>query len=154
MNPPRTSSSRPHVQPSPRLPGGAFLLGLGVAGLLAYQYWSQEEEEPDVPPVRWKHTTDRSNLRRRVSQYARGDRWTAFKIGVSSDPEGRVCWNDYCGVYDDMVVLYETNELHDAYAVERELIDFFREYCDNVSRGGDGRMGEKEPPYYVYVVRG
>ncbi len=123
-----------------------------MVGLLV-RSWLGKDDETSTPPVLWRETPERSNLRRRVGQFARGDKWSAFKIGVSSDPEARVCWDDYCGVYDDMVVLYETRDLDEAHEVERELIAFFRTYCDNVSEGGDGRMGTKAPPYYVYVVR-
>ncbi|HEU4880970.1 MAG TPA: hypothetical protein VFT45_01960 [Longimicrobium sp.] len=91
-----------------------------------------------------------SSLRRRVSALTRRDRVRAFKIGITAAPERRFC-ESYAQSYDQMVVLYRTQSYASICRIEQDLIDHNWEVCDNLVRGGGGRICLG--PYFLYVVR-
>lgn len=75
----------------------------------------------------------RLNLRRRISAYTRQDRVYWFKIGVTSNPEGRAA--AYGDEYDEMIILYKTQSEKNARELERILVEDYRTRADNL-RGG------------------
>jgi len=87
-------------------------------------------------------------LRRRISAYARTDRASGFKIGITSNPEQRM--SNYGRAYTQMVVLYQTSSDRLVRGTESQLIDYHWDYSDNQAGGGAGTLGS--PPYYLYVV--
>jgi hypothetical protein len=91
-----------------------------------------------------------SSLRRRVSALTRYDRVRAFKIGITAEPERRFR-ESYARTYDQMVVLYRTQSYKSICQIEQELIDHNWKVCDNLVRGGGGRICLG--PYFLYVVR-
>ena len=91
-------------------------------------------------------------LHRSISQYTRKS--TRFKIGITSSPEARA--SKYSGArprYDQMVVLYESQNRRDVVWLESHLIDWYWCYrgLKNLKDGGGGKSGSC--PYYLYIVR-
>ena len=101
--------------------------------------------------LEWNIWTDwpsraQSSFRRRISACTRGGQ--SFKIGITGDPERRKA--GYDGMYDRMIVLYETTSERNARDFERRLIDDYGDRSDNERRGGGGNVSG--PPFYLYVV--
>lgn len=99
-----------------------------------------------------------SRLRRAISQYARHHP-CGFQIGVTNNPQNR--FNVYRnsagyegGLYERMIVLYETSSAKNVCVLEKELIKYFYERPGNknVNCGGGGPFRTGSPPYYLYVV--
>ena len=93
-----------------------------------------------------------AKLRRRISQYKRGNR--KFKIGITNNPVKRAARydSDYPNRYHQMVVLYETGSHKRVGKLETMLICKYQD-SDNEIGGGGGRKGEKKTAYYLYIVR-
>ncbi len=88
-----------------------------------------------------------SKLKNRIRYSAA--RCAGFYIGITNDPEER--WLFHSQNYDEMIVLYKTRSERLVTGMERALIDYFWDDCDNSNRGG-APPGEG-PPYYLYIVR-
>jgi len=90
-----------------------------------------------------------SSILRSISAYTRVDRATAFKIGITCNPENRFR-QAYADSYDKMLIVYQSSSIKNVRDLERLLVQHNRELCDNIIAGGGGNYGE--PPYYMYVV--
>lgn len=90
-----------------------------------------------------------SSVLRSISAYTRVDRATAFKIGITCNPENRFR-QAYADSYDKMLVVYQSSSVNNVRDLERLLVEHNRELCDNIIEGGGGNYGE--PPHYMYVV--
>lgn len=90
-----------------------------------------------------------SDVLRSISAYTRVDRVSAFKIGITNDPERRFR-EEYAGWYSKMAVVYRSSSKENVRQLERELIEHNREIADNIISGGGGR--DSNPPYFMYVV--
>ncbi|MYA62685.1 MAG: hypothetical protein F4X94_08955 [Dehalococcoidia bacterium] len=91
-----------------------------------------------------------STLFRRVSQYRLYS--PHFKIGITSNPEGRAYQYDYeSGMYNEMIIIYKTSSDSSVRTLEADLIEYYWDVCDNSIGGGGGGRGL--PPYYLYIVR-
>lgn len=106
--------------------------------------------------VIWKHLVSGhpsavvDEIIRLVSGLTRGDSFSRFKIGRTSDPEGRFAKKDY-NIYDEMVVVYRTDSVDNVDLMEALLVEHNEEWADNEVAGGGGPLGDA--PYFVYVVR-
>jgi len=90
-----------------------------------------------------------SDVLRSISAYTRADRVTAFKIGITNNPERRFK-EEYDHWYSKMAVVYKSKSINSVAELERHLIEHNRELADNMISGGGGREGT--PPYFMYVV--
>ena len=91
-----------------------------------------------------------SVVRRRISAFTRSGRTRKFKIGITNNPERR--WKQsYEGLYDEMLVVYQSSSINCVSALEHELVNHNWELCDNLIAGGGGGIG-RNGPYYLYVV--
>ena len=90
-----------------------------------------------------------TTLLRRISAYTRGG--ISFKIGITSGYYTRAGWYRRNTRYSEMILLYQTSSDDHARDLERDMIDYYWEYCDNSISGGGGSMSG--PPYYLYIVR-
>ena len=90
-----------------------------------------------------------SDVLRSISAYTRADRVTAFKIGITNNPERRFK-EAYDHYYSKMAVVYRSKSINNVAQLERELINHNWELTDNIISGGGGREGK--PPYFMYVV--
>ena len=86
-------------------------------------------------------------LKRRIRYYA--GRCAGFYIGITNWPPER--WQSHSKSYDEMIVLYKTRGERLVTSMERELIDYFWDDCDNCIRGG--APPGYDPPYFLYIVR-
>ncbi|MBI2916573.1 MAG: hypothetical protein HYY01_01150 [Chloroflexi bacterium] len=87
-----------------------------------------------------------------VSALVRTDRVSAFKIGMTGDPDTRS--KTYAG-YDDMFLVYKTQSAKHEKLVEDQLIQRYHDWwdgCDNISPGGVGRPAGDRKWYYVYIA--
>lgn len=92
------------------------------------------------------------NLLTRVSRLTRTDKVSSFKIGITNNPEKRICsYVTHGSRYSEMIVLYKTTSLRYLRQVEKDLISYHANFTSNIIGGGGGRYGA--PPYYVYLVR-
>lgn len=90
-----------------------------------------------------------SSIRRRISAFTRLGSVRGFKIGLTNNPERR--WREsYEGVYDEMLVIYQSSSIQCVSEVEFQLVDHNWGYCDNLVGGGGGGIGIG--PFYLYVV--
>jgi hypothetical protein len=85
---------------------------------------------------------------RRVSALTRRDKVSKFKIGITCNPLERA--RKYIGKYKRMVVLYKTNSRQNVAFMEKNLISYNWDFCENLVAGGGGRLSE--PPYFLYIV--
>jgi hypothetical protein len=90
-----------------------------------------------------------SDVLRSISAYTREDRVTAFKIGITNNPERRFK-EAYDHYYSKMAVVYRSTSINNVAQLEHELIEHNRELADNIISGGGGREGR--PPHFMYVV--
>lgn len=90
-----------------------------------------------------------SDVLRSISAYTREDRVTAFKIGITNNPERRFK-EAYDHYYSKMAVVYKSTSINNVAELERELIKHNKGLADNINAGGGGREGR--PPYFMYVV--
>ena len=85
------------------------------------------------------------------------ENWSSFKIGKSGMTAGeRFCEPDYNGVYDGIIVVYESTSADNVSKMESSLINFFmdNEKCDNTKDGEcsvNDTMADSDE-YIVYVV--
>ena len=100
--------------------------------------------------IRWEQDSgwpsQLRTMRSRVSALVRDA--SGFRIGMTNWPPTR--GSQHGGSYHEMIVLYETSSRNNM-ELERQLIDHYRETCENRGPGAEGRPGEGW--YYVYVVR-
>lgn len=102
--------------------------------------------------IRWREKTGSykaqlPKLKRRIRYSA--ERCAGFYIGITNRPPRR--WPSHSNSYDEMIVLYRTRSERLVTDMERELIDYFWDDCDNCIRGG--APPGKGPTYYLYIVR-
>lgn len=90
-----------------------------------------------------------SDVLRTISAYTRRDRVSAFKIGITNDPERRFR-EEYADWYSKMAVVYSSSSRENIRQLERELVEHNWELADNIISGGGGR--DSDPPYFMYVV--
>ena len=83
--------------------------------------------------------------------------WNSFKIGKSGmTAEERFSEPDYNGVYDDIMVVYESSFADNVSKMEASLIKCFidNEKCENI-KDGEGSVNDTmadSDEYIVYVV--
>lgn len=82
---------------------------------------------------------------------------SSYKIGKTGMLlEDRLVESDYCGVYDAIEPVFESNSKEMCSYAEAQLIDAFVDdlKCDNEKDGEHSKGDEMKdtPPYYVYVV--
>jgi hypothetical protein len=98
----------------------------------------------------WKKSL--STVKRRISGYTRNTKkfWVGFTSSGKNGCESR--WNSKYKKegMNRMVAIYETSSDDNAREVEKEVIEFYKEHCENENAGGGGSTGK--PPYYVYVA--
>ncbi|MFZ2852495.1 MAG: GIY-YIG nuclease family protein [Rhodocyclaceae bacterium] len=104
--------------------------------------------------IRYEHETgwpSQLGLHKRISAYARTDRASAFKVGITNSPETRASqYRSNGSKYHEMIVLYQTTSDKHVREVERIFCDYYAGYADNLIGGGGGPKGEG--PYFLYVV--
>ena len=85
------------------------------------------------------------------------ENWSSFKIGKSGMTAGeRFSEPDYNGVYDGIIVVYESTSADNVSKMEAALINIFmnNEKCDN-AKDGEGSVNDTmadSDEYIVYVV--
>lgn len=100
--------------------------------------------------IKGRPTNVLSSVKRRISAFTRSCNIYRFKIGITSSPERR--WKEsYQGVYDEMLVLYESSSINSVSSLEYDLVNHNRGYCDNLIAGGGGGIAARSP-YYLYIV--
>ena len=89
---------------------------------------------------------------RSLGMWWRGELRMEYKIGMTTDPEGRA--RQYGESYAYMDVVYETTSYNHATAVEQGLIDEYidDDWNDNERAGGGGRLPDGDNYHYVYIV--
>ena len=101
------------------------------------------------------HPCDVMQIAREIQGLA--ENWSSFKIGKSGvTAEERFSEPDYNGIYNDIMVVYESSSADNVSKMEASLIDFFKdnEKCENI-KDGDGSVKDTMVPskeYIVYVV--
>ncbi len=107
----------------------------------------------DIEPATGGWRDQSEPVKRKVSALVRGSR---FWIGIASNGEKGVesRWNQkYKGVgMQSIAIVYQTSSDSFRKAIEKELIDFYEDRCDNKIGGGGGGSGTG--PYVVYVAWG
>ena len=100
-------------------------------------------------------TSDKLTIIRDIMDYAR--KWSSFKIGKSGvTAEERFSEPDYNGIYNNIMVVYESPSADNVSKMEASLIDSFKdnEKCENI-KDGDGSVNDNmttSSEYIVYVV--
>ncbi len=106
----------------------------------------------DIDPFSGGWRVAAPSVKRSISQLTRDA--SKFWIGIASNgDEGcRTRWNaKYKGLgMKSIATVYRTDSDDFRRDMEDELIDFYKEHCDNIARGGGGPRGT--PPYTVYVA--
>lgn len=69
-----------------------------------------------------------SSVLRSISAYTRVDRATAFKIGITCNPENRFR-QAYADSYDKMLVVYQSSSVNNVRDLERLLLSSITENC-------------------------
>lgn len=90
-----------------------------------------------------------SDVRRVISANTREDVVRRFKIGITDNPRRRFK-KKYAKKYDKMIVVYKSLSINNVRDLERKLIEYNRDWADNIIGGGGGNYGY--PPYFMYVV--
>jgi hypothetical protein len=85
---------------------------------------------------------------RKISALTRASLVRWFKVGITSDPQGR--FRKHKRHYDRMIVVYSSSSINYVRDLECELIEHNSDLADNFIEGGGGRSGQ--PPYFMYVV--
>lgn len=88
------------------------------------------------------------NLIRRISAFTRAGLTAGFKIGITSDPEGRA--RKYIGTYERMVLIYRTESRNHVVQLEKMLVAYNFQLSENRTGGGGGKPGIG--PFFLYVV--
>jgi hypothetical protein len=92
------------------------------------------------------------DLTRRVSAYARSDRCTAFKIGITGNPKKRAQIYRANGAdYGRMIILYQTSSEKNIREMERVLCELYSGISENSNKGGGGKLS-LEKKYYLYII--
>ena len=100
-------------------------------------------------------TSDMLTIARDIMDYAKN--WSSFKIGKSGmTAVERFSEPDYNGVYDGIIVVYESTSADNVSHMESSLINLFKnnEKCDNI-KDGEGSINDTmadSDKYIVYVV--
>ena len=104
---------------------------------LIYDYWKGKPSEINT------------SLKRSISQYTRY--YSNVKIGITCRPKDRLRQHHKMNLKcEKMVIKYETSSVNFINKMEKEHIDYQREYVTN-QRSGGGPNGKKGP-FFLYVL--
>lgn len=92
-----------------------------------------------------------TGLKQSIAQYRKSH--TAFKIGITADPNQRWSQHSNSSDWDRMVVVYKTTSYNFVTQVEKELIAYTFEWdgSENQVGGGGGKPADATV-YYVYFL--
>ncbi len=106
--------------------------------VLKYDYWKGKPSEVN------------SSLKRSISQYTRN--YSNVKIGITCRPEFRLKEHHKMNLkWEKMIIKYETSSINFINKLEKEHIDYQKEFITNIRKGGGGPNGKKGP-YFLYVL--